>query len=421
MLRPKGANGGVRPPPLYNGVMDDLLAWRTKFPILGSSTYLISNSLGAMPRGAPEAVQEYTDAWSTEGVRAWQHWWDLPRKVGDEIAPLIGASPGSVSMHLNVTSAEATVASCFDFSGARNRVVYSEMNFPSVSYLYKAQESLGARVYTVPTHDGISVDLEELLDSIDDDTLLVPVSHVLFRSAFIQDAQAIAEKCRKVGAFLVLDLYQSAGVVPVELDKWGVDFAVGGTLKWLCGGPGNAFLYVRPDLAIKLDPRLTGWIADQRPFDFIVNDHIYDDGAYRFMNGTPNIPGLYAARPGLKIVTEIGIENIRNNSRRQTFMMMQMAASRGWHTTAPEDPSWRGGTVAFDLPDAYEISQELIARAVLVDYRPKSGVRVSPHFYTSDDEIQRFFDEVDEMLSSRAHMRHAGKAHMRHAGKVDQG
>ena len=388
--------------------MQDLLAWRREFPILETSTYLISNSLGAMPRATQDSLKEYADIWARDGVKAWHRWWTLPAEVGDMVGPILGAAKGTVSMHLNVTSAQATIASCFDFSGERNKIVYSEMNFPSVTYFYKEQERIGARVHTVPTHDGISVDLEELLDAIDDETLLVPVSHVLFRSAFIQDAQAIAQKCQKVGAILILDVYQSAGVVPIELEKWGVDFAVGGNLKWLCGGPGTAFIYVKPEIAKILKPRLTGWIADTRPFDFVVNDHVYDEGAFRFMNGTPNIPGLYSAIPGLKIINEIGVSEIRNSSRRQTFIMMQMAAERGWKTTAPQNPDERGGTVAFDLPNAYEIGLELLDRGIMIDYRPKAGIRVSPHFYNTDEEIQRFFDETEDIISTRAFLRHAG-------------
>jgi kynureninase len=274
------------------GHMRPLLDYRREFPILDRCAYLITNSLGAMPLAAEEALLEYAHAWKTEGVRAWQHWWDLPRESGALIEKIIGAAPDTVSIHNNVTTAHAVVASCFDFTGKRNKVVYCDMNFPSTTYLYSAHERFGARIQTVASRDGICVDLQELLDAIDDETLLVPVSHVLFRSAFIQDAKAIANKCHKVGAHLVLDTYQSAGTVPVDVDAWKVDFAVGGTLKWLCGGPGVAFLYVRPDLAPTLNPSFTGWTADARPFDFVVNEHEYADGAYKFMNGTPNVPSI---------------------------------------------------------------------------------------------------------------------------------
>lgn len=388
--------------------MNSLLSWREEFPILGSSAYLISNSLGAMPRGASERMNEYCTRWAQDGVRAWHDWWGIPETVGDMIAPLIGAPGGSVSMHLNVTSAQAAIASCFQFSGKRSKVVYSAMNFPSVTYFYCAQQEIGARIHTVPSLDGISVNLGMLLDAIDEETLLVPISHVLFRSSFIQDAKAIAEKCRKVGAHLVLDVYQSAGVVPINLSDWDIDFAVGGTLKWLCGGPGAAFLYVNPQIANTLTPRLTGWIADTRPFDFVVNDHEYTSGPYRFMNGTPNIPGLYAAIAGLEIIGKVGVEAIRTNSMRQTAMMLDIANEKGWKTTTPTCAESRGATVAFNLDNGFEIAQELIKRRVMVDYRPKSGIRVSPHFYNSDEDILRFFSETEDILRTDAHLAHVG-------------
>ncbi|MEW5883123.1 MAG: aminotransferase class V-fold PLP-dependent enzyme [Armatimonadota bacterium] len=383
--------------------------WRDHFPILSRRTYLISNSLGAMPRGAQDALNEYCLRWGTDGVRAWQDWWELPAVVANEIAPLVGAEPDSITMHLNVTATEAIVASCFEPTAQRNKVVYTDMNFPSVSYFWKEQERIGYRVHTVPSEDGVTVDTQRLIEAIDEHTVCVPVSHVLFRSAFIQDAEAIAKRCREVGAYLILDVYQSAGVVPVRLSDWGVDFAIGGTLKWLCGGPGNAFLYVRPDLARSLRPRLTGWVSDARPFDFVVNHHVLTEGAYRFMNGTPNIPGLYAARPGLQIVSEMGVEAIRENSMRQTRLLVEGAERRGWKTNCASDPARRGGTVAFDFEHGFEVAQALIERDVLVDYRPKAGVRVSPHFYNTDGDIERFFEIADEVLSSEAFRKHEGK------------
>ncbi|RMG26309.1 MAG: aminotransferase class V-fold PLP-dependent enzyme [Armatimonadetes bacterium] len=388
--------------------MQDLAKWRKEFPILERRTYLISNSLGAMPRRAEEALLEYTRRWKVDGVRAWQDWWELPGQVAEKIAPIVGAEPGSITLHLNVTTTEAIVESCFEPTAERNKVVYTDMNFPSVTYFWKAQEPRGYQVVTVPSDDGVTVNLNRLLEAIDEHTVCVPISHALFRSAFVQDAKAIAERCREVGAYLILDIYQSAGVVPVKLKEWGVDFAIGGTLKWLCGGPGNAFLYVRPDLAPHLKPRLTGWISDERPFDFVVNDHVYTDGPYRFMNGTPNIPGLYAAIPGLEIVSEVGVDAIRRHSLALTQRLLDGARERGWKVNCPLEPGQRGGTVAIDFPDGYEVAQELIERDVLVDYRPKAGVRVSPHFYNTLEEIERFFEVADEILQTGAHLRHKG-------------
>jgi kynureninase len=381
---------------------DDLLRYRPEFPILERSTYLISNSLGAMPRGVYDAMKGYADTWATRGVRAWEErWWMLAAEVGDEIGALMNASKGSVSTHQNVTTCQAIVASCFDFSGKRNKVVYSDMNFPSVMYFWEAQQALGARVHMVKTDDGITVPTERLLDAIDEQTLLVPVSHVIFRSAYIQDAKAIIDKAHKVGAHVILDTFQSLGTVPVDVRALDTDFACGGVLKWLCGGPGVGYLYVRPDLGKKLEPRLTGWTAHQNPFAFEIGPTRYTDPPYRFMNGTPHIPALEAARPGLKIVSEVGVQKIREKSKHQTAKLIELAGRHGWRVNTPRDPEKRGGTVSIDMPDSQEVCRELLKREVLVDWRPKAGVRMSPHFYNTDEEIERAIATVNEILHER--------------------
>src|SRR5262245_6649708 len=222
---------------------DELLSYRAEVPILERTTYMISNSLGAMPRGVADSLRSYCDSWATRGVRAWEEkWWDMTREVGDAIGVLMNAPSGSVSVHQNVTLCQAVVASCFDFGGRRNKVVYSDMNFPTVMYFWEAQRSRGARVHMVRTDDGIHVPIERLLEAIDEDTLLVPVSHVVFRSSFIKDIKAIVEKAHSVGAMVVMDTFQSLGNVPVDARALNVDFVTGGVLKWLCGGPGTAYL-----------------------------------------------------------------------------------------------------------------------------------------------------------------------------------
>ena len=382
---------------------DDLLRYRPEFPILEHTTYLISNSLGAMPRGVYDAMKGYADTWATRGVRAWEEsWWMLAAEVGDQIGALMNAPNGSVSTHQNVTTCQAVVASCFDFSGKRNKVVYTDMNFPSVMYFWEAQQAYGARVHMVKTDDGITVPTERLLDAIDEHTLLVPISHVIFRSAFINDAKAIIDKAHKVGAHVVLDTFQSLGTVPVDAQALNADFVCGGVLKWLCGGPGVAYLYVRPDLGTKLEPKFTGWTAHQDPFAFEIGPNKYTDPPYRFMNGTPHIPSLEAARPGLKIITEVGIDRIREKSKKQTARLIQLAERHGWRVNTPRDPEKRGGTVSIDMPDSYEVCRELIKRDVLVDWRPKAGVRMSPHFYNTDEELDRAIAAVDEILKERA-------------------
>ena len=382
---------------------DHLLSYRSEFPILERTTYLISNSLGAMPRGVYDALKGYADAWATRGVRAWEEgWWMLAAEVGDQIGGLMNATKGSVSTHQNVTTCQAIVASCLDFSGKRNKVVYSDMNFPSVMYFWEAQRPYGARVHMVKTDDGITVPTERLLDAIDEHTLLVPVSHVIFRSAYINDAKAIIEKAHKVGAHVVLDTFQSLGTVPVDVRELNADFACGGVLKWLCGGPGVAYLYVRPDLGKKLEPKFTGWMAHQNPFAFEIGPIKYTDPPYRFMNGTPHIPALEAARPGLKIIADVGVRRIREKSKRQTAHLIELADKHGWKVNTPRDPEKRGGTVSIDMPDSQDVCGELLKRDILVDWRPKAGVRMSPHFYNTDQELDRAIAIVEEILKERA-------------------
>ncbi len=287
--------------------MADLLQWREEFPILGRTTYLISNSLGAMPRAVYERVHEYAESWDMRGVRAWEEeWWDLAAQVSERIGALLGAERGTISLHQNVTLTQAVITSCFEFKAPRNKVVLVDMEFPSIIYFYEEQRRRGARVEMVKSTDGIHIPLDKLLAAIDEQTLLVPVSYVLFRSACIQDARAIIERAHKVGAHVILDVFQAAGTVPINFSELGVDFAVGGVLKWLCGGPGVAYLYARPDLRGKLEPTITGWLAHKRPFEFEVGRVDRRDDSYRFMNGTPQIPALYSCQPGIDIISQIG-------------------------------------------------------------------------------------------------------------------
>lgn len=382
---------------------DELLRYRSEFPILERTTYLISNSLGAMPRGVYDAMKDYADTWANRGVRAWEErWWMLAAEVGDEIGALMNAPKGTVSTHQNVTTCQAVVASCFDFSGKRNKVVYSDMNFPSVMYFWEAQQANGARVHMVQTDDGVTVPLGRLLDAIDEETLLVPISHVIFRSAYIQDAKAIIEKAHKVGAYVVLDTFQSLGTVPVDVQALNTDFACGGVLKWLCGGPGVGYLYVRPDLGKKLQPRFTGWTAHENPFAFEIGPNRYTDPPYRFMNGTPHVPALEAARPGLKIITEVGVDRIREKSKRQTARLIELVEKQGLRVNTSHDPEKRGGTVSIDVPEPSEVCRELLRREILVDWRPKAGIRMSPHFYNTDQELETGVAAIEEILKERA-------------------
>jgi len=388
--------------------MDELLKWRGDFPILERSTYMISNSLGAMPRGVYDSMHSYADVWATRGVKAWaEGWWEMAVSVGDKIAPLIGAGRGEISLHQNVTTTQAVISSCFDFRGPRNKVVMTELEFPSIQYFYNEQRRVGARVETVPTTDPVRFDLDKFLAAIDETTLLVPISLVLFRSAFIVDARAIIERAHRVGAHVILDVFQAAGALPFDLRELGADFAVGGVLKWLCGGPGVGYLYVREDLRKRFLPALTGWSAHRRPFAFETGAIDAREDSFRYLNGTPHIPALYACQPGLEILNKAGIEAIRAKSIGMTTRLLEGAKARGWRVNTPENPQERAGTVSIDCPHAYEVSCELLARDVLIDYRPKAGVRVSPHFYNRENECDYAIAQIEDILRSGAWEKHA--------------
>jgi len=386
---------------------DNLLHWRKEFPILETSTYLISNSLGAMPRAVRDRMAAYTESWAVRGVRAWdEEWWMLAGEVGDQIGRIIGAPSGSVSVHQNVTLTQAVVTSCFEFAKPRNKVVMVDLEFPSILYFYLEQRRRGADVVVLPSDDGIHPPMQKILDAIDERTLLVPISLVLFRSAAIVDARAIIEKAHRVGARVVLDVFQAAGTLPVDVTALGVDFAVGGVLKWLCGGPGVGYLYVRPDLAPSLEPSLTGWFAHKNPFAFEALPIERTGTGFRFLTGTTQIPALYSAGPGLDIITAAGVENIRRKSMEMTAHLIRGANQRGWRVNTPADPAARAGTVSVDCPHAEDVKQALVARNILVDYRPKAGVRISPHFYNRIDELDLVLDAISEILATRPWEKH---------------
>jgi len=380
---------------------DPLLAFRGEFPILERTTYLVSNSLGAMPRAVPDRLAAYVDEWAELGVRAWSEgWWRMPVDVGSEIAPLIGASAGEVVMVPNVTIGQAAVLSALDYTPPRDTIVMTELDFPSVRYVYERLATrLGARIVVVPSDDGISIDTARLIAAIDERTRLVAISHVLFRSAFVMDAEAICRHARDAGALVSLDAFHSVGILPVDVHALGADFLTGGVLKWLCGGPGACFLYVAAPVRNRLTPALTGWQAHARPFAF-EPEMEYADDAFRWLSGTPVIPALFAAVEGPRIVRRAGIDRIREKSKRQTARLMELADARGYAVSAPRDPERRGGTVAFDVPHGYEVAQYLLARKVLVDYRPNAGIRIAPHFYTSDAELDQAVEMIDDAIGT---------------------
>ena len=380
--------------------MSDLLEYRSAFPILEHTTYLISHSLAAMPRRAEERLVEYARMWKERGIRSWSEgWWTMPMTVGDQVGRIVGAPPGTTVMHQNVAIAEAVVLSCFfPIDAARNRVVYERANFPSVRYLYQAHTELEVVVCD---------DESAIVEAIDERTLLVPISHVLYKTGEIQAIEPIIRRAHEVGAHVILDCYQSAGIIPFDVTALQVDFAVGGSVKWLCGGPGNGWLYVRPDLADRLEPTYTGWQAHERPFSF-EEEMEYAPGAARFLTGTPNVPALYAATAGYDLIEEVGVDRIRDNSLRQTQLLIDLADAAGFGVRSPRDATRRGGTVTVHVPEFAAVHRELAERQILCDFRPDAGIRLGPHYYNSDDELRYTIEQIGNIVESGAYERHLG-------------
>jgi kynureninase len=392
----------------HTQISDPLLQWRGEFPILEKVNYLINNSLGAMPRAVYDSLKHFADTWAEHGVSSWGlEWFELNQRVGDKIAPLMGAPAGSVLVHQNAAIANSILFGALDFSDTRrNKVVITDMDFPSDVYVLRRWLPEHMQVHTVKTQDGISIDTDELLDAIDERTRLVSMSHVLFRSAYIMPAKEIVAKAHSVGAQVVFNGYHSVGVIPVAVSEMQVDFYIGGVLKWLCGGPGGVFMYVRPDLLTTLRPTVTGWFAHKRPFAFEVDNFELREDAYRLMNGTPGVASLHSIQPGVDIVARVGVAAIREKSIRQTSQIIRLADQHGYAVVSPRDAEQRAGTVTVNPPNAYEVSRELIARGIKVDYRKNAGIRIAPHFYNSDDEVQQAIDGIATILKDGSWQQH---------------
>jgi kynureninase len=379
----------------------DVSAYRDRFPILEETTYLINHSLAAMPAAAEDRLAEYAHMWKTRGIRSWgEGWWSMPLTVGDQVGRIVGAPAGTVCMHQNVTVAVAVVLSCFRLEPPRNRIVYVEGEFPSVRYLLQAQP--GAEIEVVP-------DVDALVEAIDERTLLVPLSHVLFKTAELQEVEAVQRRAEEAGAHVLLDAYQSAGAVPIELDRLGVAFGTGGSVKWLCGGPGAGWLYVRPDLIDELEPTFVGWQGHARPFAF-EPELEYADGIARFLTGTPNVPALYAATAGYDVIEEVGVEAIRERSLELTDLLIRLADDAGFEVTSQRDRARRGASVTVHVPGFEGVHKELAERQILCDFRPDVGLRLGPHFYNTEDELDYAVSQIAEIIASGAHERHLGAA-----------
>lgn len=380
---------------------DPLLKWRSEFPILQRKAgYLINNSLGAMPRKVYDNLKAYADLWASEGVVAWHQWLPMVAETAEKIGAIINARAGTTIMHQNVSTLTSILISGLDFTGPRNKVVLTELNFPSVAYNWLAQQRHGARMEIVRSRDGLNIETEDLIKAIDDQTVAVAVDLVLFRSSGLVDVAPVIEAAHRRGAYVILDVYQATGSVPIDVQALKVDFLVGGSVKWLCGGSGAAFLYARKDLIARFEPTVTGWFSDKRPFDFRFGDIEYADDAHRFMGGTPSVPALYAARAGYEIIHQVGVQAIREKSQRQTSLLIELAKEQGLRINTPPQPHRRGGTVCVDFEHSEDAGHRLIERGFIIDWRPQGGIRISPHFYNTDDECRAIMEEIRRLQAS---------------------
>ncbi len=351
-----------------------------------------------MPRRARELAAGYLDGWEAHaGQDAWTaDWWALPGRVADALARILGAPEGSVSIQPSATTAVDTVLSCLDLAGPRRRLVTLAGDFPSLEYLLREQERLGAEVIVVEDPGGGEAAAGALLDALDERTALVACSHVSYLTSRRIDPVPLVERAHQVGALVLLDVYQSAGVLELDAAGWGADFLVGGTIKWLCGGPACGYLHVRPDLIPRLRPRRTGWIAHANPFRFAGGPLEPAANVRRFAQGTPSIPGLATCLAGLDLIGQVGLPTIAAESRRRTAWMVREALARGWPLVSPPEEHRRGGSVMLQVGGGKEAVARLARRGLFVDARPGGVLRASPHFFNTDEEVE----EAMEVLAT---------------------
>jgi len=378
-------------------VADSLLEYRAQFPALEQCVHLISHSLGCVPARAAADLAQFAEEWATKSITAWSDWLPEVDRAAARIEKIISAPRGTVIMHTNVSSIMAVIASCFDFTPERNKVVYEALQFPTVSYVWQAEERRGAKCVLVPSADGITIDTDAMCDAIDEHTVAVPMSHVLFGSAYIQDAKKICAKAKAVGAHVILDCYQSIGTLPLDVVDLGVSFACGGSVKYLCGGPGAGWMYVRPDLVGQFSPRVTGWFGNEAPFAFTMPAQTYAEGVWRYMGGTPAVAALYQSRAGQTIVGEIGVTRIRAKSLALTEKIIGWVDELGCKLNSPRPEAQRGGSVVFDFVGSADVARELNRRKFFCDHRPGVGIRIAPHFYSKAEEIDLFFAEIKKL------------------------
>ena len=373
---------------------------RDRFPTLAGATYLVSHSMGAPPLASRDSLERYWNAWATDGPEAWEAWLPELGEIAGGIAALLGAAANTVSLVPNVSLGQAAIASALTFGPDRDGVVMEALQFPTVTYVWSAWQKYGARIVTVPSDDGRTMSTDRICSAIDERTAVVALSHAAYVSGSLLEIDAIQARCREVGAIFVLDTYQTTGIVPLDVSGQGIDVVVGGSHKWLCGGPGCGFLYVRPGLRDRLAPAVTGWMAHAEPFAFAPAPITLARDTHRYNTGTPTMLGYLVARAGHDAIAEIGVPAIRAHNARLTTRIIESALARGFTIPTPLEAERRTGWIGIDFPGADRATQALIDRRIFIDYRPGCGMRVGPHFYSTDEDIDVFFHALDEIARS---------------------
>ncbi len=367
-----------------------LEAVRAEFPLLEQCTYLNSNATGAYPRGMEAVLQRYAHTLRHWRDEVWEGWWADWLGYADAVARFLGAPEGSVATDANLSSLLGRLATCFDYQGERRRVVLTDLEFPTVPFLWKGFGRYGAEAVVVPSEGG-RMDEERLCAAIDERTLLVSVSHASFATGALLDLAPVVKRARAVGALVAVDAYQSVGTVPIDVEALGVDFLLGGAHKWMCGSMESAFLYVRPALLPTLRPAATGWFAGAEPHTFQPASD-WAPTARRMVSGTPAVLPAQLSRVGLELLAGVGMPTIRAHSLRCTARVMARADEAGLTGVTPRQEARRGGVVALRFPGDAEVTRRLVARGFICSYR--GALRVAPHFYNTLEEVDRFMDAL---------------------------
>ena len=372
--------------------MPDWKALRGEFPLLDRYIYFNACSLGPLPRGGRAALAQYAEDWDAKGTPVWfSDWLPLLARFRDQVGALLSAPAGSTAIAPSVSVALTTLASGLPFPAGRTKVLIGELDFPTIGHQWLSRPDF--QVEFVPSRDGMTIPPEAFAERIDDRTALVATTHLFYTTGYLQNVRAIADAAHAQGALCLIDGYQTCGCVPLDVKQMDCDAFVGGCLKWLSGGPGNAFLYVRPDLIPRVRPQGTGWFATRDPFSFTLQELVFADDARRLETGTWAMASHYAGLAGLELILEVGVANIQERLRDLTGRILERCDEAGVRTFTPREREQRCGIVTLECDQPEEVEAALHREGVIVDSRP-GRVRLSPHWCVTEEELERGMDLV---------------------------